>query len=205
MGWLYNLLAPLLLMAKTKQGRNYPYLHASVYAGEHNGHHYVIENGGGDGYGIGTIDAKIMEKCYEMNAKFFVLSPPKDSQGRSTRYLVLQRAFACLGIYYIYNMRAVSCETFAMIMMNLEFVPLQTEVLRQDKRNDTELQIQHDKDMLKYKKFHDDLCNRIEMLPDGTVLTLKFYIDNAKKPSRPTALFVQMTDLYAAYLSLIHI
>ena len=64
------------------------------------GHHYVIENGGHLGHGIGMISATPVEKAFERDAEFFVLSPPKDSDGRSTRYLVLQRALASLGMYY---------------------------------------------------------------------------------------------------------
>ena len=46
------------------------------------------------------ISATPVEKAFERDAEFFVLSPPKDSDGRSTRYLVLQRALASLGMYY---------------------------------------------------------------------------------------------------------
>ena len=105
-------------MYETGQARRFAYLHAAVYAGEHNGDHYVIENGGHFGEGIGMINAKTFEGAFEADAQFFVLSPPKDSNGKSTRYMVLQRALASCGLYYKYHMRAVSCEVFAMTMMN---------------------------------------------------------------------------------------
>ena len=41
-------LAPVLTMIETGQARQFAYLHAAVYAGEHNGNHYVIENGGAE-------------------------------------------------------------------------------------------------------------------------------------------------------------
>ena len=46
-GPLYNLVAPILNWSKTGQFRQYPYLHVAVYAGQYEGVHYVIENGGG--------------------------------------------------------------------------------------------------------------------------------------------------------------
>ena len=46
LGTMANWLAPLFTMAKTWQARQYAYLHVAVYAGQYNGEHYVIENGG---------------------------------------------------------------------------------------------------------------------------------------------------------------
>ena len=109
-GWIYNLLSPLLLTIGTGQKRSLPYLHSSVYAGVFDGKHYVIENGGftdGETH-TGKISARTIDEAFEKESNFFVVSPPKDSSDKSTRYLVLQRALACLGVDYVYDMRAVS-------------------------------------------------------------------------------------------------
>ena len=94
MGKLTNSVASILLGVKTGEFRKYPYLHAAVYAGKHAGRHYVIENGGAYSTGIGMVSALPIEEAFEADAKFLIISPPKDSNGRSTRYLVLQRALA---------------------------------------------------------------------------------------------------------------
>ena len=152
-GWLYNTLSPFILGIMKGQIRSFAYLHASVYAGKHEGLDYVIENGGGDSRGIGTIDLASMEDAFEPDASFFIVSPPKDPQGKSTRYLVLQRALACLGLKYIYNMRAVSCETFATALFGLlddnYFAPLQTEVIRSHKMDHPDIDGQRSRDILK--------------------------------------------------------
>ena len=46
-GNVLNYLTPVLTAAVTGQPRSYLYFHVAVYAGQHNGVHYVIENGGG--------------------------------------------------------------------------------------------------------------------------------------------------------------
>ena len=53
LGTMANWLAPLFTMAKTGQARQYAYLHVAVYAGQYNGEHYLIENGGARERGIG--------------------------------------------------------------------------------------------------------------------------------------------------------
>ena len=132
--------------------------------------------------GIGMISANPMEKAFEDDAKFFVLSPPKDSEGRSTRYLVLQRALASLGLYYRYHLRAVSCEVFAMTLLRLkpEFEPIQMEVLPPAKGHEVT-----DEKREKYKKkfadFHADLTKRINGCNSedhSLILSLRYYIDH---------------------------
>ena len=183
----------------TGSPRKYPYLHAAVYAGFHKplicshceegqctGHHYVIENGGHLGDGIGIISAQPLEKAYEKDAEFFVLSPPKDQEGRSTRYLILERALASLGMYYHFNIRAVSCEVFAMTLLRLQpsFQPLQTTVLKPskgypitDKRRLADEQ--------KFMEFHQALCGRIGEVPDRLILSLHYYLDQVQPNPKP--------------------
>ena len=208
-GWLYNTLSPLLLGLTRRQMRSFAYLHTSVYAGNHDGVDYVIENAGHDGTGSGTIAISSLDNAFEPDASFFIVSPPKDPQGQSTRYLVLQRALACLGLKYIYNMRAVSCETFATALFGLlyddNFAPLQTAVVRSHKRDlpDITAQSQKAKHKLKFRKFHSDLCKQIEQVPKGTILTVKYFINhfNIHNPqSTHTTWFQHMTDDYIKYI-----
>ena len=135
-GVMSNLFAPVLTLIDSGQARQYAYLHAAVYAGDHLGEHHVIENGGGftessEGTLLGMVNACKIGEAFEKDAKFFVLSPPRDSTGRSTRYMVLQRALATCGLFYDYHMRAVSCEAFALTMMTVEpeYNPIQVEVI----------------------------------------------------------------------------
>ena len=206
-GWLYTTLSPLLLGLTKRKMRSFAYLHASVYAGKHESVDYVIENGGGDSYGIGTIDLSTLDEAFEQDASFFIVSPPKDPQGKSTRYLVLQRALACLGLKYIYNMRAVSCETFATALFGLlddtYFAPLQTEVIRSHKMDHPDIDGQRSRDILKFHEFHSDLCKQIEQVREGIILTLKYFI-NRPSNGKTTPWFEQMTKDYINYIKDAH-
>merc|ERR1712038_1702676 len=86
----------------TLQIRNFAYLHAGVYAGEHGGNHYVIANSGFDSrFGVGMIDVKDIKKDFEKNASFFVVSPPhQDTTGGTSRYIVMQKALASIGLSF---------------------------------------------------------------------------------------------------------
>ena len=164
-------------MYETGQARRFAYLHAAVYAGEHNGNHYVIENGGHFGEGIGMINAETFDDAFETDAQFFVLSPPKDFNGKSTRYMVLQRALASCGLYYKYHMRAVSCEVFAMTMMNCKpvFEPLQTDVIQPSIGHE----ITEEKRLQDEKRFHEffqSLKHRLSKMENLVILTLKYYL-----------------------------
>ena len=186
-GMIANFLAPILMTVKTRQPRKYAYLHAAVYAGIHNNKHYVIENGGQLENGIGMISATPMENAFERDAKFFVLSPPKDSEGRSTRYLVLQRALASLGLYYRYHMRAVSCEVFAMTLLKLKpkLEPIQTEALSPTKGHEVTDE-KREEDKKKFEDFHANLATRInnckwsEHEDWSLILSLRYYIDHVQ-------------------------
>ena len=65
-----------------------------------------------------------------------MVNPPADSNGASTRYLVLQRALASIGICFEYHIRAVSCEAFAMTMMAVDpkWSSAQLKVIKIDKK-----------------------------------------------------------------------
>ena len=134
--WLYNLLSPIICYQNCGESRKYPCLHGAVYAGKHAamkcdyctdegkakciGHHWVIENiGNFEKEKIGRVTARRLEKAFEEDAKFFVLSPPKDGNNKSTRYILLQRALACIGLEYKFNITAVNCENFVMTLLKL--------------------------------------------------------------------------------------
>ena len=196
-GTFQNLFAPVLTMIDAGQARQYAYLHAAVYAGEYNGNHYVIENGGAlCDEGIGMIDAETFEDAFEADAEFFVLSPPKDSNGKSTRYMVLQRALASCGLYYKYHMRAVSCEAFAMTMMNCQPVydPLQTDVIQPSRGHElTEEKRQQDKK--RFDKFFESLEQRLSKMVNLVILTLKYYLESIEPKCHIDTRTDQGTDL----------
>ena len=179
--FVLNLFAPILMALKTGEARKYPYLHAAVYAGKFNGCHYVIENGGGIPMfdHLGMISAVPMEKAFEEDTRFFIMSPPKDSEGNSTRHLLLQRALACLGTFYHYHMRSVNCEVFAMTLMKLEpkFEPVQTDpnILRPSKGHGM-TDDKMDEDQARFLKFHQALLQKLEWYQDNTILTLDYYL-----------------------------
>ena len=172
-----NLLAPWIIKYKTSQARQYPYLHSAIYAGKVHDNHYVIENGGGYPR-IGMVSALTLEEAFESSAKFFVLSPPKDSRGRSTRHLVLQRALTCLGIYFDYHIRAVSCETFTMsiLLLEAEHKPIQANVLKPTKGHEITDE-KKEYDQTRFTKFHNDLFQMLEMNSKDLILTLKYYLE----------------------------
>ena len=177
-----NLLAPFLMGVNTGEARMYPYLHAAVYAGKFDGSHYVIENGGGDPKydNLGMISAVPMDKAFEEDASFFIMSPPKDPEGNSTRHLLLQRALACLGTFYHYHIRSVNCEVFAMTLMKLQpkFEPVQSDVLRPSKGHGV-TDDKRDADEAKFMEFHHALLQKLTLYQENTInLTLDYYLKN---------------------------
>ena len=176
--FLLNLFGTLFV---TGEARKYAYLHVAVYAGTFDGNHYVIENGGGnpDFHNLGMISAVLMEEAFEEDASFFIISPPKDSKGNSTRHLVLQRALACLGTFFQYNMRSVSCEVFAMTLMKLKpkFQPIQVDVLKPLKW-DSVTYAKRVADQEKFLEFYQALLKKLKWYQDDTILTLDYYLKN---------------------------
>ena len=181
-GWIYNLLAPFFLTLNTGQMRSFAYFHVSVYAGEYDGEHYVIENGGfyDEKTRLGKISAVTIDDAFEKESNFFVVSPPKDSSKKSTRYLVLQRALACLGVPYVYSMRAVNCETFVTALFGAmgakNFESIQMEVIKPKKGKQKTI-ANTQQNIERFEKFHQDLTKRIQSVPkEGVLLTLSYYM-----------------------------
>ena len=148
---------------------------------------------------IGRITARPLEKAFEENAEFFVLSPPKDSNGRSTRSILLQRALACLGLEYEFNITGASCENFVMTLLlcSPEEEPdrLQTgtpeAVIKPSKGFEIECQAQECsqnqkcspcKRVIKMKtrnqKFRMDIFRRVSEVPEGVLLSMSYYINH---------------------------
>ena len=77
-GLIYDSFPSLLTLVTMGQRRHFTYLHVAVYAGKHNGVNY-----GQDGDSNEIIRAVPLYKAFEYDAYFFVVSPPKDKNGKS--------------------------------------------------------------------------------------------------------------------------
>ena len=187
LGFLADWFGPSLIKLVTGQNRDFVYLHVAVYAGKYEEKDFVIHNGGKSSFSdnLGMISAEPLEKAFHKDARFFILSPPVVFEGnspQSTRYLVLQRALASLGTYFDYDLRAVSCETFAMTLLKMRpvLVPIQHETLKSffwDKRTD----VTRAEDEAKFQKFHEFLVAKMKFHRDDIILTLDYYMKNVEK------------------------
>ena len=117
-----------------------------------------------------------LKEAFEKDARFFVLNPPLDENNKSTRYLVLQRALASIGVCFKYHMAAVSCEAFAMTMMNVEpdWSSSQLKVIKSR-------QEEPDKEKLeehagKFRVFYKHILNRWNQLDQPVILTLDYFL-----------------------------
>ena len=104
-------------------------------------------------------------------AEFMVFKP--QSNGNSTNNMVLQRALACLGLYYHYDIKAVSCEVFAMSMNklkpkleNLQLDVLAPKKIRFNPPNEN-----------KYQEFYSQILARLKSLDTHRMLTLPYYLN----------------------------
>ena len=117
-----------------------------------------------------------LKEAFEKDARFFVLNPPLDENNKSTRYLVLQRALASIGVCFKYNKAAVSCEAFAMTMMNVEpdWSSSQLKVIKSHaKKPDEDKLEEHDG---KFKVFYKHILNRWDKLDQPVILTLDYFL-----------------------------
>ena len=133
------------------------------------GKHYVIEVGGHYHGGIGMVSAKPLEEAFMNDAEFIAFIPP----GRKSLTMVVQRALACLGLYYYYDMAAVSCEIFALTMMKMvhKFGPIQLEVLHMKKDMSPP-------EIDKFDKFYAEITKRLKKIDTRNMLTLEYYLNN---------------------------
>lgn len=98
----------LLMRFRTGQGRDFMYFHVAVYVGSYDKNYYVVENGGGHPETRrGTIELITLEEAFHEQehgeCRYFIVSPPKDAHGNSTRYLVWQKALASVGVEFTYH------------------------------------------------------------------------------------------------------
>ena len=143
-------------------------------------HNIKVEFSYSDYDGMGYVRPCSLQKAFEEDAKFFVLSPPKDANGNSTRYLVLQRALASIGVCYQYHLRAVSCEAFAMTMMNAElnWKSFQLQALNQTLyagMQMTPTKLENDAAM--FREFYNSIVNRWAQLDQPIILSLEYYLN----------------------------
>ena len=135
------------------------------------GKHYVIEVGGHYHGGIGMVSAKPLEDAFMNDAEFiaFIPHPP----GQKSLTMVLQRALACLGLYFYYDMAAVSCEIFALTIMKMvhNFGPIQLEVLNLKKGMSSP-------EIDKFDKFYVEITKRLKKIDTRNMLTLEYYLNN---------------------------
>lgn len=135
---------------------------------------YVIENGGHeeDTDGIGMVSAKPLEEAFMSDAEFIVFSPPGSKSLLFNQCnLIMHRALACLGLYYHYDMAAVSCEVFATSIIRLtpQFEPIQLEVL---KAPFGQVNVEN------YDRFYNDLMKRLKKIDSSHTLTLVYYLNS---------------------------
>ena len=193
-GWFYDTFASALMAIKLNQARDFAYFHVAVYAGQYRDTHFVIENGGfepaqfhGGKTGRGTITACPMSDAFSKKSSFFVVSPPKDVNGDTTRYMIAQRALASVGVTYRYHMKAVSCETFALMMIGLfeDCQAYQQEILRSHKKDLSvkESVNQDERNFERYEEFYESIMRNIESVKPGVILTLDFLIKTCLRPS----------------------
>ena len=112
-----------------------------------------------------------LENSFMSEAEFMVFKP--QSNGNSTNNMVLQRALACLGLYYHYDIKAVSCEVFAMSMNklkpkleNLQLDVLAPKKIRFNPPNEN-----------KYQEFYSQILARLKSLDTHRMLTLPYYLN----------------------------
>ena len=181
-----NYLSRAILRNQTGEAREVPCFHVAVYVGKYADTAFVVENPGSyydDKTGLITLQP-LRSAFHNHEGPMFVVSPMRDDKGKSTRYHVIQRALACVGLKYKYHIRHTNCECFALALMgewgqkaskSLIDVAVQSEALAQKKSIKlTEAKKAEDEDA--FQKFFADMRARIKTVPDGVVLTLKYFI-----------------------------
>ena len=141
------------------------------------GTHFVIEVGGQYRGGIGMVSAIPLQNAFMKEAEFIAFSPqdeitPLMSVVFSSE-LALQRALACLGLYYHYDMAAVSCEIFALTIMTMssKFGPLQLKILSMKKDMSPP-------EIDKFDNFYAEITKRLKKIDTRNMLTLEYYLNN---------------------------
>ena len=135
----------------------------------------------------GTITLRPMSEAFTEDSLFFIVTPQKDEEKDETlRYIVQQRALACIGIKYNYHMKAVSCESFALMMLGIfeeSRAAVQDEILRSHKKNPTDAQNERMQKEWnsRYEIFHSTVIGNLKKVKHGVFLTLKFLLKEIGK------------------------
>ena len=205
----------------TGQWRKYAYLHVAIYAGyvcrcskcnlfyrgldwfndianpcpkcksRNPGKHYVIQVGGMYHGDVGMVTAIPLEDAFTKDAEFISFMP----RNFNMNLLILQRVLACLGLYYHYDMAAVSCEIFAISMMKLtrQFEPIQVNVLNCVKM------LMGPPEAEKYDKFYADIIKRLKKIESSNFLTLDSYLNNINQNELITRIVDGLKQGYGAH------
>ena len=164
----------------SKEGPKFTYFRVSVYVGQYGKDHYVVDN---DCHaGLGMVKLCTMEKAFGKTSTFFVVSPPKGENGKTTRYITIQRALSSVGTKYKYHIKAACCEQFGLIMAGLfqESKIIQDEACRSVKKRGSVA------DLLKridYRDFHESMMQNILKVRRGIILTLDFALNHYLEPA----------------------
>ena len=167
------------------QSRKFAYFHTAVYVRKDNDTNFVVENGGfEDRDRNGTITVRPLKEAFSTDSLFFIATPPKDvDDDKTLRYMVQQRALASVGVRYTYDIKAVSCETFSLMMLGMfesTRSAVQEEILRSHKKNLSTKEEERidERNKQKYEKFHQSVLQNIKSVNHGVVLTLNFLLKN---------------------------
>ena len=150
----------------SKETPKFTYFRVSVYVGIYGNNHYVVDNDCQGG--LGMVKLCTMQKAFGKTSTFFVVSPPKGDDGKTTRYITIQRALSSVGTKYKYRIKAAFCEQFGLIMAGLfqESKVIQLEASRSiDKRSSVA-------DLLKridYRDFHESIMENILKVRKGII------------------------------------
>ena len=195
LGWLYDTLCPLLCQYYCGQSRSFIYFHAFIYAGEYGGEHYVIENGGEEspdlhqGQELRTsvtvcpLELASIKKHFTKK-NFFIVEPPKDEFGLTTRHMVLQRALATIGMKYQYHL-VIGCEAFCTLIVGLfeDWHPLQLRPNVLALKTKTFASEEHKKAAERrvadrYQELRKAVLDRLQLAQPGMLLTLPYILKN---------------------------
>jgi hypothetical protein len=186
-GPLCDILASAFSKFYVNQSRDFAFFHVAVYVGCYDGTHYVIENGGQEDprlhqgkEGHGTITVCPLANAFSSKSSFFVVSPRRDENDFTKRYMVMQRSLVAVGVEYNYHIKAVTCESFALMMIGLfeKSQAIQHEVLRSHRKDlsEDEQSKAIERNSERYKAFYDDVVFNIKNVKTGVILTLDFLI-----------------------------
>ena len=184
-----EVLNPLFSKFKTNTSQLIPHFRIAVYAGIHHDIPYVVDNDGENG--IGTIMAMPLDCAFKKQSTFFIVSPPHDVKGETSRYITHQRALATVGINYRYHNLATSWKQFGLLMMGFdsESKSLQQETSRMNE-NDTSETAQVKKTLMQqyeskgYNELHESVDEKMSSVRRGVILTLDYLMEQSLKTSK---------------------